>query len=305
MRVTAWAGVAWAVVLAAAIPAAATQQYTVAANDTLYSIALRFGVSVDYLAQVNAIRDPGRIRVGAVLVIPNPRSGARQSRVAAASLGRSISAAPSFTSLYVVRPGDTLFRLARTYGVSVDALQRANGLTSPDHVRVGQILRIPGPPRDSQEASAPRPLPVRTFTPPAPEGEHRRPGPGTPSKARDLLIRQITGQAQDFVGTPYAWGGTTRSGVDCSGLVYALYSPYVPDLPRESYGQFTVGQSVPRAALQPGDLVFFSTYASGASHVGIYLGDGRFVTAGVRSVLIDHLEDPYWAPRYLGARRLI
>jgi len=59
MRVTAWAGVAWAVILAAATPAVAAQQYTVAANDTLYSIARRFGVSVDYLAQINGFAIPG------------------------------------------------------------------------------------------------------------------------------------------------------------------------------------------------------------------------------------------------------
>src|SRR2546426_13013 len=185
MRITAWAGVAWAVILAAATPAVAAQQYTVAANDTLYSIARRFGVSVDYLAQINGIRDPGRIRVGALLVIPDPRTGPRQPRAVAAASGHPISSRPSFTDHYVVRPGDTLSHLARAHGVTVDALQRANGLTSQDYIRVGQVLRIPGPPpRDSQETIAPRPLPARPYTPPAPEVEHRRPAP--PSKARDL-----------------------------------------------------------------------------------------------------------------------
>src|SRR5438309_4595349 len=128
MRVTALAGVAWAVVLAAATPAVAAQQYTVAANDTLYSIARRFGVSVGYLAQINGIRDSGRIRVGAVLVIPDPRPGPRRPRPVAAASGQPISSRPSFTYLYVVRAGDTLSQLARAHGVTVDALQRANGL---------------------------------------------------------------------------------------------------------------------------------------------------------------------------------
>ena len=304
MRVTVWAGVAWAVVLAAATPATATQQYTVVANDTLYSIARRFGVSLDYLAQINGIRDPGRIRVGAVLVIPDPGSGPRGLHAATISSGQPVSSRPSFTYPYVVRPGDTLFHLAQRFGVTVDALERANGLTSAQYIRVGQVLRIPGSPRDSQDATAPRPLPV-PLSPPAPEREHRGPGPVTPAEARGHLIQQITALARGFLGTPYAWGGTTHSGVDCSGLVYALYSSHVPDLPRGSYGQFTVGQSVSRADLQPGDLVFFTTYASGASHVGIYLGDGRFVHAGTRSVIIEQLDAPYWAPRFIGARRLI
>ncbi len=125
-------------------------------------------------------------------------------------------------------------------------------------------------------------------------------------QARDLLIRRITTTAQEFVGTPYVWGGTSRSGVDCSGLVYSLYSPYVPNLPRTSYGQFTVGSSVTREDLAPGDLVFFDAAGSGASHVGIYTGDGQFVTVSSSAgrAVIARLDNPYWANHYIGARRL-
>jgi LysM repeat protein len=305
MRVTAWVSAAWAVVLAVAAPAAATQQYTIAAHDTLYGIARHFGVSVDLLAQVNGIRDPGRIRAGAVLVIPDSESGRRAPQAAPRPSGRPAPSRPSLAFTYVVRPGDTLYHLALAYGTTVEALQRVNGLASPQYIRAGQVLRIPGPPPDPHPATALAPLPVRLYKTAAPASEHRGPAPVPIHQARDLLIQRITGRAQEFVGTPYAWGGASRSGVDCSGLVYLLYSPYVPDLPRGSYGQFTVGQRVARADLQPGDLVFFTTYASGPSHVGIYLGDGRFVTAGARSVIVDELSAPYWAGRYIGARRLI
>ncbi len=304
MRLTAGVCAACVVVLAAVVPAAATQRYTIAERDTLSSISRQFGVSVARLAQVNGIRDPGRIRTGAVLVIPDSRSGSHAVQAGGAPSGRPVPARPTMVFAYVVRPGDTLSRLASTYGLTLLALQRANGLASPHYIRVGQVLRLPGPPQESPEMVAVRPLPVRLYATPAPESEHRGSTPVPIRQARAQLIQQITAQAQEFVGTPYAWGGINRSGLDCSGLVYLLYSPYV-DLPRGSYGQFAVGQRVSRQALQPGDLVFFATYASGPSHVGIYLGDGRFVSSNVPRVIIERLDEPYWAVRYVGARRLI
>jgi cell wall-associated NlpC family hydrolase len=305
MRLTAFVCATCAVVLAAAAPAAAAQRYTIAEHDTLDSISRQFGVSVARLAQVNQIRDPERIRAGAILVIPDPRSGTHAVHAAAAPSGRPVPSRPTMTFTYVVRPGDTLSRLARAYGLTVPALLRANGLASPHYISVGQALRIPGPARESPETVAVHLLPVRLYVTPAPESEHRGPAPVPIRQARAQLIQQITAQAREFVGTPYAWAGTSRSGLDCSGLVYLLYSPYVVDLPRGSYGQFAVGQRVSRQDLQPGDLVFFATYASGPSHVGIYLGDERFVSANVPKVIIKRLDEPYWAVRYVGARRLI
>jgi len=119
---------------------------------------------------------------------------------------------------------------------------------------------------------------------------------------------EIVTAALAYLGTPYVWGGQSPGGVDCSGFVYLVFTPYVPNLQRmSSYDYFHLGTSIARSALQPGDLVFFTTYAAGPSHVGIYIGEGKFVHASTapRQVSVASLEEPYYAVRYLGARRLL
>jgi len=135
--------------------------------------------------------------------------------------------------------------------------------------------------------------------------EHRG---GTPVAARGEarpLGDQIAATARSFIGGPYLWGGTTPSGFDCSGLVQYVYGHFGIDLPRSSYDQFGGGQPVTRQALQPGDLVFFSTYADGASHVGIYVGNNQFVNAqsSTTGVTLRSLQTAYWGAHYIGARR--
>lgn len=91
----------------------------------------------------------------------------------------------------------------------------------------------------------------------------------------------IVSQAQEYLGVPYVWGGTSSSGFDCSGLVYYVFAQKDIQLERTAQGQFeTNGQLIGKEELQPGDLVFFDTEGAGAAtHVGIYAGNNIMIHA--------------------------
>jgi cell wall-associated NlpC family hydrolase len=109
--------------------------------------------------------------------------------------------------------------------------------------------------------------------------------------------------AEQYVGTPYRWGGSSPSGFDCSGLVMYVYNQLGVPLSHSSYSDFNSGRSVGEGNLQPGDLVFFDTDGGGASHVGIYVGGGSFVSASGNHVQNSSLNNGYWGGHYIGARR--
>ena len=120
------------------------------------------------------------------------------------------------------------------------------------------------------------------------------------------LAVNLTRNAMKFLGVPYVFGGTSSSGFDCSGYVQHVFAMLGKSLPRTADAQYTIGKRVAGAAMSAGDLVFFQTYAEGASHVGIYLGNDRFVHASSsHGVTVSSLHDHYWSARYLGAKRII
>ena len=112
--------------------------------------------------------------------------------------------------------------------------------------------------------------------------------------------------ATDLLGTPYRNGGSTVSGFDCSGFVQYVFAQHGTPLPREVRTQYQHGQTVDLDEVKPGDLVFFETVSRGASHVGIALGNGRFVHApSSRGVVrVEPYTASYWARRFVGARRI-
>ena len=116
----------------------------------------------------------------------------------------------------------------------------------------------------------------------------------------------ISATALGLRGIPYRNGGDDLSGFDCSGLVKYVFEQHGVPMPRETRRQFEVGADVDPAALEPGDLVFFTTVAPGASHVGIVVGGDQFVHAPNRDgvVRVEHLGSQYWSRRFVGARRV-
>ena len=118
--------------------------------------------------------------------------------------------------------------------------------------------------------------------------------------------QKIVAKAKEFMGVPYVWGGTSPKGFDCSGFTQYVYKQLGYSIKRTAAQQLTCGTEVTN--LQPGDLVFFTnTYATtaAASHVGIYMGDNLFIHAANGGVKITSLNHEYYAPRYIGARRIV
>jgi cell wall-associated NlpC family hydrolase len=125
---------------------------------------------------------------------------------------------------------------------------------------------------------------------------------------QSILMQGVVNRALQNIGVPYRFGGNNpKSGFDCSGLVNHVYREALGiALPRTSRQLASVGSPVAEADLRPGDLVFFNTRGAANSHVGIYLGDGRFIHAPRARTLvrIDRLDDPGYVKIFEGARRL-
>ncbi len=157
--------------------------------------------------------------------------------------------------------------------------------------------------------------------PPPPQSlEPVAPLPAVGRNPQEMAIEQALG---DFYGAPYRSGGTSPAGVDCSGLVQALYHQAGINLPRTVAQQYQEGKPVERNNLRFGDVVFFNRYCQtrgrdvmlagifslGAGdevcHDGVYLGAGRFIHASPRGVFISRLDAEVWRVSYRGARRYL
>lgn len=147
------------------------------------------------------------------------------------------------------------------------------------------------------------------------------PTSGTPAPAKPIgnggatggalgsspIAYSVTTTALALRGAPYRNGGSDPTGFDCSGFVRYVFSQHGVTVPRTVSDQFRAGKQVDEQLLEPGDLVFFTTVAPGASHVGIAIGGDEFVHApsSTGEVRVERMSAPYWATRFVGARRVL
>src|SRR3990170_436148 len=265
----------------AAGTALADTTHIVQPGETLWAIASTHGISVGVIARANGLRDVDRLQPGQRLVIPAVAS--RPDAPAAPE--------PRYTT-HKIKAGDTLWVLARRFGMSVEELAALNGITPEATLQLGQVLKVkaaPAPPRGP--SVRPPTTPLRRISAPPYRGAG--------------WANSLIGLARRFIGTKYRWGATGPSAFDCSGFLQYVYARTGVSLPRTTYYMYQAGRPVPQGELLPGDMVFFTTYRPGPSHAGIYLGDDRFIhsSSGYGSVTITPLGKEYYRKRYLGARR--
>ncbi|MEJ2114567.1 MAG: C40 family peptidase [Gammaproteobacteria bacterium] len=128
----------------------------------------------------------------------------------------------------------------------------------------------------------------------------------THSPKKQRKGEQIAGIAHSLLGSPYKYGGASPNGFDCSGLVYYTHGKLGIRIPRTSLQQYKTAVNVKLNELHSGDLVFFTLNKTTVSHVGIYIGNGRFIHApkSGKHVTMNNLSDEYWLPRIVSAGRL-
>ena len=149
------------------------------------------------------------------------------------------------------------------------------------------------------------------FPTPSPRRSSPEPAPGaepylSPPVLSPIDRPAVVGTALSLRGAPYRNGGTDPSGFDCSGFVAYVFAQQGLYIPRTVSEQYAQGHPIGQNSVSPGDLVFFSTVAPGASHVGIAISQAEFVHAPSSSgvVRIESLSAPYWSSRFVGTRRI-
>jgi cell wall-associated NlpC family hydrolase len=291
------------------------ESYRVQRGDTLYSIAGRVGVDVAALKAANGLHSNG-LTPGQLLRIPTAPKP---------SISKNSPPKTARAAHYTVQKSDTLAGIARKTGVTVAELRDLNGLRG-NALKAGQRLLLrndtAGPIRSGKSVHTA--VYSRDSLHPEPEGEEEPDSPLAAEYAWDEIERtkraseSLLGKwthpdepkllvkvAMGFLGAPYRLGGSSVTGIDCSGFVKKIYNLFNIDLPRTAMEQSLVGMRVSRDELCEGDLLFFGTTRF-IGHVGIYVGGNKFVHASSqkRGVRVDDLDTPYFDRRFVRAVRV-
>lgn len=215
---------------------------------------------------------------------------------------------------YTVKPGDSVSKLAIRFNTPVEEIISRNNLKNPDLIYVGQQLTLPDSAAPAAQPAPKPPAPAAAAAPAQPQAAQERPLTGRELLAQRARLlnsqrtqrgQQIASVARSYYGSPYRRGGTSSRGMDCSGLVVRALATQGISAPHNGAMLFRMGTPVKYEDLQPGDVLFFTTRGLPIGHVGIWIGNNKFVHAANsrRGVIVSEVEG-YYAKRLVGARRL-
>ena len=288
---------------------ASENTYTVKSGDTLWKISQSYQLKISQVMEWNHLTSTN-INIGQTL---------------------KLSQSNHFNSTtYTVKSGDTLWKIANSIGVTVSELKSMNGLSN-DSIRIGQILVINSNTNQFEPASTPK----NTYTVKSGDTlwsiatQHQlsisqlktynqlssdtiyvnQVLKVTPNETESLpsseiymsKIDQLINEAKKYMGVPYKWGGSTTEGFDCSGYLNYVYNRVGVSIPRTVATIWNETKAVSTPSV--GDIVFYNTTGSGASHAGIYIGNNKFIgSQSSTGVAIVDMNSSYWSTKYLGAR---
>jgi peptidoglycan endopeptidase LytE len=258
--------------------------HTVKKGDTLFSLAKKYSISVNELKEINNLESI-KLKIGKKLLLK--RTGPRN---------------------YTVKKGDNIWKIAKKFNIDPDELRDINDLET-DLLKPGRkILLEPDVVSEPNNYESILSQSVRLDSEVYIEDGIKKTSESEAPGLKELSMKErLILFAKKLLDIPYRFGGSSLLGIDCSAYVQRVYSLIGINLPRSAKAQFSEGNPVDKEDLSIGDLVFFKTYASFPSHVGIYLGNNLFIHASSRGkkVTIDSLETPYYLKRFIGAKRLI
>lgn len=262
--------IALAILFIFAASAYADETYKIKKGDTLSRISKKFHVSVQEIRELNNLKKRAKLKSGQTLIVK--KTGPKT---------------------YTVKKGDNIFRIAKKFNLDVDELKDINLLDSDD-LKKGQKLLVEPEPETEIAQAANLIEEIKKL-----------------SESEELANMSMSDRlmlfAKKFLNIPYKFGGSSIMGIDCSAYVQKVYGFVGINLPRSARLQFHEGEVVDRDSLSIGDLVFFRTYASFPSHVGIYMGNDLFIHASSKDkkVSIGSMNAPYYFKRFIGGKRFI